>query len=321
MTRRIRRSTLLFLFLFTFLSLGYGVSASAQVSDQGPSFDCGKASGTVQKLICSNPDLAQLDRELADIFGRALVNLPESERPTARAYQRGWIKGRDECWKAQDVATCVRDEYERRITELQILGGLVEVPSPVGFKCDDGGQLTVTYYANTKKSAAVLTFNDAQAIAFQQPTASGTLYLGRNVRLREHQGDVQLEWNGEARACKAAHPMSSSVEPCAGLPASAAMVVVRSPLSGASVKRSFEVSGCSRTFEGTVTWRLVSARGQTVASGHTTGGSVDGPAPFHFTVKAGGAAPGLYSLIVDEPKTTDEGFPPPRTELPIVLTR
>lgn len=86
-----------------------------------PSFDCLKASGQVEKLICSDSELAGLDVELACLYKAALTKAAGQELKTLRAYQRGWIKGRNECWKAIGVSVraCVEASYRDRIKELR----------------------------------------------------------------------------------------------------------------------------------------------------------------------------------------------------------
>ena len=38
---------------------------------------------------------------------------------TLKAVQRGWVKGRNECWKSTDPISCIKGEYQLRINELQ----------------------------------------------------------------------------------------------------------------------------------------------------------------------------------------------------------
>ncbi len=84
-----------------------------------PSFDCAKASGDVEKLICSDDGLAELDRSLAELYAVVLNNTPPGEQKLLKAEQRGWIKGRDDCWKSDDLRDCVANEYRLRIDELK----------------------------------------------------------------------------------------------------------------------------------------------------------------------------------------------------------
>ncbi len=84
-----------------------------------PSFDCAKASHEVEELICKDAELADLDRSLADLYGVVLKHSSASEQKTLKAEQRGWVKGRNDCWKSSDQRGCVKREYEARISELK----------------------------------------------------------------------------------------------------------------------------------------------------------------------------------------------------------
>lgn len=97
------------------------VCAAAARAEEGPSFDCAAAESTAETLVCGGPELAQLDRETARLYALAIdgphMN-PERRRELVAA-QRGWIKGRDDCWKAEDLAACVKASYVIRIAELR----------------------------------------------------------------------------------------------------------------------------------------------------------------------------------------------------------
>ena len=100
----------------------------------------------------------------------------------------------------------------------------------------------------------------------------------------------------------------------------AALVVVTSPAGGEEVVSGFAVSGCSRTFESNVQWRLLDRAGDVLASGHAMGGGVDGPAPFLFAVAYESAERQFAHLEVFEEDVSDgEGFPPPRAVVPLVI--
>lgn len=100
----------------------------------------------------------------------------------------------------------------------------------------------------------------------------------------------------------------------------AGFVFVVSPRSGERVSPGFQVQGCSRTFESTVVWRLTGANGAVLASGHTTGGGVDGPGPFSFPVAYSSGVRQIGHLEVYEEDASDgEGHPPGRSVIPLVL--
>ncbi len=84
----------------------------------GPSFSCAAVSqGSMEELICQSDTLSAMDLKLTDTYKKALVK--SNNNSTLKAEQRGWIKGRNESWKADDKNKCLSDEYQQRISELQ----------------------------------------------------------------------------------------------------------------------------------------------------------------------------------------------------------
>lgn len=84
-----------------------------------PSFDCSKATHEVEEIICKDADLAALDRSLAELYATVLKHTPDSQQGPIRTEQRGWVKGRNDCWKASDKHGCIKSEYQSRIKELK----------------------------------------------------------------------------------------------------------------------------------------------------------------------------------------------------------
>ena len=174
-----------------------------------PSFDCSKAGHDIEDLICADAKLATLDRRLAQAYATALKNYPAGELKTLRAVQRGWIKGRNDCWKAADKRDCVDYAYRSRITELEISAGDLVVPEPVNYVCDGGpyDYLTAIFYQQALLPAVVLTRvggpdGDAQVIAFIQPSGSGGKYAGGNTLFWEHHGEAMLEQGERKSRCE-----------------------------------------------------------------------------------------------------------------------
>ena len=73
---------------------------------QGPSFDCGNASGSIEEMICNDDELSALDRKLAGVYAAASIKATNEHPPVLKAEQRGWLKGRNECWKSEDSRAC-----------------------------------------------------------------------------------------------------------------------------------------------------------------------------------------------------------------------
>ena len=121
--------------------------------------------------------------------------------------QRGWIKGRNECWKESDSRQCVEESYQLRITELQIKGGQLMVPSPVDYQCDGELRLSTYFYNEAKRPAAVINLSEgaqqSQVLAFEAPSASGARYEGQNLTLLTKGNEARLERYDQAtRQCR-----------------------------------------------------------------------------------------------------------------------
>jgi uncharacterized protein len=173
--------------------------AAGPARASGPSFDCDKADGTVEAMICKDARLAELDRRLADVYAAA-ARQAANEHPSAlKAEQRGWIKGRNDCWKSEDPRTCAETEYRQRIAELQARDRLVPGKGPFRFACDGDprNEVTVTFF-ETDPPTMIAGRGDQVALMFQQPSGSGTRYQGRNESFWEHQGEATIVWGYDA---------------------------------------------------------------------------------------------------------------------------
>lgn len=184
---------------------GLALTCGAYAQSSTPSFDCSKDSSDLEKLICTDEALAALDRKMAEVFEKALEKLPSEEAATQRVVQRGWIKGRNDCWKSDDLRLCVEREYRTRTVELQIKSGQLMAPTPVGYACEGGEDkpFFATFYTETDPPSAVITYGDDQVIAFQTPSGSGAKYTADGMELWEHHGEATVDWYGTKLVCKA----------------------------------------------------------------------------------------------------------------------
>ena len=159
--------------------------ASPLLAQDGPSFDCAAASTGAEELICADEELAALDRALADRFAAALAVAggldagAEEAVETLRTTQRGWIGGRDECWKSDDPRACVEDAMLRRDGELAAQWMLEEPTATVFWTCGgDPANEVVTMFFDTPLPSVRIERGDAVRTATLSPTASGARYDG-----------------------------------------------------------------------------------------------------------------------------------------------
>lgn len=173
-------------------------AAAPTAGTDRPSFDCARADGQAQELVCSNPGLAAMDRELDRLFRLAAADpgLAADVRDTLAATQRGWIKGRDDCWKDDELRQCVSGAYATRIHQLReasaaARGDAADALSvgPVAFRCGGLGPVAATF-VNSDPGAVFLQWGPTSSVALDQaPSGSGARYAGRVA------GDEWVFWN------------------------------------------------------------------------------------------------------------------------------
>lgn len=94
----------------------FGISLTAlSLSSIGASFDCSKARTQVEKAICSDAELSQLDEEMAVKYKIALKDHPVFN--FVKTYQRNWLKDNSSC-NSKNLVGCLKDSYKTRILQL-----------------------------------------------------------------------------------------------------------------------------------------------------------------------------------------------------------
>jgi uncharacterized protein len=173
-----------------------GADPGSAAAAQGSSYACDKVkAGSIEAMICEDRELSALDRKLSGVYAAASKKATNEHPPLLKAEQRGWIKGRDDCWKRENTRGCVEDEYRRRIAELQAKYRLVPDSGPVRFVCDGNpaNEVVATFF-KTDPPTLVAERGDSVSLMYLQPSGSGTKYQGRNETLWEHQGEALISW-------------------------------------------------------------------------------------------------------------------------------
>jgi uncharacterized protein len=194
----------------------------AAVLAEGPAFDCARADGEVETLICQDEGLATLDRKLDEVYKAALGKARDDVPQVLRTEQRGWIKGRNECWKAQgednpafltaswqatSVRECVEGQYQLRISELQAQLQLVPAKGPVFFACENNpaNEVVATFF-ETDPPTARLERGDRTVMAWLVRAASGSKYEGQNVEFWTKGDEATVTWLDEELTCHVNRP-------------------------------------------------------------------------------------------------------------------
>jgi len=161
-----------------------------------PAFDCAKAeAGSIEETICKDEKLATLDRQLAEVYAASSKKAVNEHPPVLKAEQRGWIKGRNDCWKSDDKRRCVEEAYVLRIAELQARYRLVPATGPIFYACDgDPRNAVIATFFQTDPPTLIAERGDQVSLMYLQPSGSGAKYQGRNESLWEHQGEALITW-------------------------------------------------------------------------------------------------------------------------------
>lgn len=151
-----------------------------------PTFACeGENLSQVEKLICSAPDLMARDQKMGAVFKEALSKAQALDAgasqvvKTLQAYQRGWIKGRDECWKAgEEIKTCVQETYDRRTAALVGQWMLAQPYASYRYVCENAqaNEFQATFYDSYPLGSVAIEYGDQREIFVATPAASGSKY-------------------------------------------------------------------------------------------------------------------------------------------------
>jgi len=168
----------------------------AQAGNDYPSYNCDNVkANSIEEMICKDDELSAFDRKLSIVYSAAIKKATNEHPPVLKAEQRGWIKGRNECWKADNKRACVKDEYQLRIAELQARYRLVPSKGPVMYVCDgDPKNEVVATFFQTDPPTLIAERGDQASFMVLQPSASGSKYQGRNESLWEHGGEAIIVW-------------------------------------------------------------------------------------------------------------------------------
>ena len=174
---------------------------------QGPAFACTKAQGEVEKLICSDASLAALDRTLDEVYKAASAKAKGKLATRLREEQRGWVKGRNDCWKANGQETwitatwtintvrgCVDAQYRLRTSELQAVWQLLP-PKTVSYACQNNAanEVVADFFA-TDPPTIRLERGDRTVTLWRVGSAGAGKYEGQNVSLVQQGSELAVSW-------------------------------------------------------------------------------------------------------------------------------
>ncbi len=96
-----------------------GLLSSVGTPAVAASFDCQKASTSVERAICASPELSELDTTLGAHYSGAMAKLAPDQRDALRSGQRAWLQTRNACTAEPDkLAACLQPLLSQRVVEV-----------------------------------------------------------------------------------------------------------------------------------------------------------------------------------------------------------
>src|SRR6476661_8510428 len=85
--------------VFLLLTVLLGAFAAPALAAPVPSFDCSTAKNVIDKTICGDHELSEVDAVMARLYAASRASAFGRGPSNELAVQREWLKGREECAK------------------------------------------------------------------------------------------------------------------------------------------------------------------------------------------------------------------------------
>jgi uncharacterized protein len=177
-----------------------GVNAATPAPTFKTSFDCSSAKASVEKLICRDPQLAQMDIELTRLYRLALTDERSVPRPDKIMIdQQFWIDARNQCASQPDPKACTVRQYAERAHQLRQGSAIVRTKDPdrltegpLSFRCAGFNPLIAATFFITQPGVVYLKWTNTSITLGQVPSDSGIRYVGK-----DNQGNYSFWQNGD----------------------------------------------------------------------------------------------------------------------------
>lgn len=152
----------------------------------------------VEENICKNSELITLDRKIDKIYKESLIKEKKNTK-ILEIEQRGWLLGRNDCWKNENLYKCISDSYTYRIAELQVEYNLVPNDLAIVYLCDaeKKNELILTFF-HTNPVTLFIEYNNEKSLMYLYDEKNKE-YQGRNTILKFLSNDaINVVWGFDA---------------------------------------------------------------------------------------------------------------------------
>lgn len=183
------------------------------------SFDCANTKAPVEKLICRDPQLAQMDIELTRLYRLALTD-ERSVPPPDKVImdQQFWVDARNQCGSGPEAKACTIRSYALRAYQLRQGSAIVRTKDPdrltegpLAFRCAGFNALIAATFFNTQPGVVYLKWANSSVTLSQVQSYSGTQYSGKdyqgNYSFRQNDNGVFFQKPGSGEMSCTAEPV------------------------------------------------------------------------------------------------------------------
>lgn len=135
------------------------------------SFKCCKASTSIEKYICSDKELAKSDKDLGILYRYIKTYSPKKQKKAFINKQRAWAKGRkmacaipEKFIKDDKVVQCLKEEYQKRIEELESIDNMSLELGPWYYTQRDSKDPFTGHYSKLYEVHSATTFEDSMIV-------------------------------------------------------------------------------------------------------------------------------------------------------------
>lgn len=163
------------------------------------SFDCANARASIEKLICRDPQLTQMDIELMRLYHLSLTDersVPPPDKVTID--QQFWIESRNQCGSGPEPKACAIRSYAERAHQLRQGSAIARTKDPdrltegpLAFRCTGFSTLIAATFFTTQPGVVYLKWANTSITLSQVQSESGARYTGK-----DYQGNYSFWQNG-----------------------------------------------------------------------------------------------------------------------------
>lgn len=154
---------------------------------QPSGFDCAEP-GQVEELVCSDDELARMDRELARLADLVRSGPNASAQRTTRVdgSVSDFYRDIEECWKGIDLRQCTLTAYASQIAQIRESNADARAADdeglslgPFAYRCEGIDALIGATFVNTDPGAVFLAWGGSQMSLTKAQSGSGSRYSGK----------------------------------------------------------------------------------------------------------------------------------------------